>query len=121
MGDKKMRVLLTGAFGNVGLSVLKELLDNNHDIRILEIKISPVVVGGTVGFSFLPVGYIICIFSQWLYYFWIGHKKGVHQIMYEALPDKDFKTSIERDIKAMDKLVGKKEKNSLTRDYVNYC
>ena len=33
-----MRVLLTGAFGNVGLSVLKELLDNNHDIRILEIK-----------------------------------------------------------------------------------
>lgn len=33
-----MRVLLTGAFGNVGLSVLKELIDNNHNIRILEIK-----------------------------------------------------------------------------------
>ena len=33
-----MRILLTGAFGNVGLSVLKELLDRDHDIRILEIK-----------------------------------------------------------------------------------
>ena len=33
-----MKVLLTGAFGNVGLSVLKELLDQDHEVRILEIK-----------------------------------------------------------------------------------
>ncbi|MHA1670587.1 MAG: NAD-dependent epimerase/dehydratase family protein [Promethearchaeota archaeon] len=33
-----MRILLTGAFGNVGLSVLKELLDRDHDVRILELK-----------------------------------------------------------------------------------
>ncbi len=33
-----MRILLTGAFGNVGLSVLKELLNRDHDVRILEIK-----------------------------------------------------------------------------------
>ncbi|MHA1193877.1 MAG: NAD-dependent epimerase/dehydratase family protein [Promethearchaeota archaeon] len=33
-----MRILLTGAFGNVGLSVLKELIDRDYDVRILEIK-----------------------------------------------------------------------------------
>jgi nucleoside-diphosphate-sugar epimerase len=33
-----MKVLLTGAFGNVGLSTLKELLDRNYDVRILDIK-----------------------------------------------------------------------------------
>ena len=33
-----MRILLTGAFGNVGLSLLKELLDRDHNVRILEIK-----------------------------------------------------------------------------------
>lgn len=38
MREKKLKILLTGAFGNVGLSVLKELVDRDHDVRILEIK-----------------------------------------------------------------------------------
>ncbi|MBA7614545.1 hypothetical protein ES703_21811 [subsurface metagenome] len=33
-----MKVLLTGAFGNVGLSTLKELMKRNYDIRIFDIK-----------------------------------------------------------------------------------
>ncbi len=33
-----MKVLLTGAFGNVGLSTLKEMLKRNYDIRIFDIK-----------------------------------------------------------------------------------
>ncbi len=33
-----MKVLLTGPFGNVGLSTLQELLKRNHDIRVLDIK-----------------------------------------------------------------------------------
>ncbi|MFX1378898.1 MAG: NAD-dependent epimerase/dehydratase family protein [Promethearchaeota archaeon] len=33
-----MKVLLTGAFGNVGLSTLKELLKRNHDIRVFDIR-----------------------------------------------------------------------------------
>ncbi|MFX1425591.1 MAG: NAD-dependent epimerase/dehydratase family protein [Promethearchaeota archaeon] len=33
-----MKVLLTGAFGNVGLSTLKELLKKNYEIRIFDIK-----------------------------------------------------------------------------------
>jgi nucleoside-diphosphate-sugar epimerase len=33
-----LKVLLTGAFGNVGFSTLKELLKRNYDIRIFEIK-----------------------------------------------------------------------------------
>ncbi|MFX1387944.1 MAG: NAD-dependent epimerase/dehydratase family protein [Promethearchaeota archaeon] len=33
-----MKVLLTGAFGNVGLSTLEELLKRNYDIRIFDIK-----------------------------------------------------------------------------------
>ncbi|MFX1567080.1 MAG: NAD-dependent epimerase/dehydratase family protein [Promethearchaeota archaeon] len=33
-----MKVLLTGAFGNVGLSTLKEMLNRNYDIRIFDIK-----------------------------------------------------------------------------------
>ena len=34
----KLKVLLTGAFGNVGLSTLKELLRRNYNIRIFDIK-----------------------------------------------------------------------------------
>jgi nucleoside-diphosphate-sugar epimerase len=33
-----MKVLLTGAFGNVGLSTLKEMLKRNYNIRIFDIK-----------------------------------------------------------------------------------
>ena len=33
-----VKVLLTGPFGNVGLSTLQELLKRNHDIRVLDIK-----------------------------------------------------------------------------------
>ncbi|MFX1420332.1 MAG: NAD-dependent epimerase/dehydratase family protein [Promethearchaeota archaeon] len=33
-----MKVLLTGAFGNVGLSTLKEMLNRKYDIRILDLK-----------------------------------------------------------------------------------
>ncbi len=33
-----MKVLLTGAFGNVGLSTLKELIKRNHDIRVFDIR-----------------------------------------------------------------------------------
>lgn len=32
-----MKVLLTGAFGNVGLSTLKELLDKDYSIRVFEV------------------------------------------------------------------------------------
>ncbi len=32
-----MNILITGAFGNVGLSTLKELINRNHNIRIFEI------------------------------------------------------------------------------------
>jgi nucleoside-diphosphate-sugar epimerase len=32
-----MNVLLTGAFGNVGLSTLKELLDKDYNIRVFEV------------------------------------------------------------------------------------
>ncbi len=33
-----MKVLLTGAFGNVGLSTLKELIKRNHEIRVFDIR-----------------------------------------------------------------------------------
>ena len=33
-----MKVLLTGAFGNVGLSTLKELIKRNYDVRVFDIK-----------------------------------------------------------------------------------
>ena len=33
-----MKILLTGAFGNVGSSTLKELIKRNYDIRIFDIK-----------------------------------------------------------------------------------
>ncbi|MFX0035800.1 MAG: NAD-dependent epimerase/dehydratase family protein [Candidatus Hermodarchaeota archaeon] len=33
-----MKILLTGAFGNVGLSTLKELIKRNYDIRVFDIK-----------------------------------------------------------------------------------
>lgn len=33
-----VKVLLTGAFGNVGLSTLKEMLKRNYDIRIFDIR-----------------------------------------------------------------------------------
>ncbi len=33
-----MKILLTGAFGNVGLSTLKELLKRNHNIRVFDIR-----------------------------------------------------------------------------------
>ena len=33
-----MKILVTGAFGNVGLSVLNELDTRNNDVNILEIK-----------------------------------------------------------------------------------
>ncbi len=33
-----VKVLLTGPFGNVGLSTLQELLKRNHDIKVLDIK-----------------------------------------------------------------------------------
>ena len=32
-----MKVLLTGAFGNVGLSTLKELLDKEYEVRVFEV------------------------------------------------------------------------------------
>ncbi|MHA1804706.1 MAG: NAD-dependent epimerase/dehydratase family protein [Promethearchaeota archaeon] len=33
-----MKILLTGAFGNVGLSTLEELIERGHDIKIFELK-----------------------------------------------------------------------------------
>ncbi len=33
-----MKILLTGAFGNVGLSTLEELIIRNHDIRVFDLK-----------------------------------------------------------------------------------
>ena len=33
-----MRVLLTGAFGNVGLSTLEELIKRGHEVRVFDIK-----------------------------------------------------------------------------------
>jgi nucleoside-diphosphate-sugar epimerase len=33
-----MKILLTGAFGNVGLSTLNELIKNDHEIRVFEIQ-----------------------------------------------------------------------------------
>lgn len=33
-----LKILLTGAFGNVGLSTLKELLKRNYDVRVFDIK-----------------------------------------------------------------------------------
>ena len=33
-----MKILLTGPFGNVGLSTLQELLKRNHNVRVLDIK-----------------------------------------------------------------------------------
>ena len=33
-----MKVLLTGAFGNVGLRTLKEMLKRNYNVRIFEIE-----------------------------------------------------------------------------------
>lgn len=33
-----MKILVTGAFGNVGLSTLKELIERNHEVRVIEIK-----------------------------------------------------------------------------------
>jgi len=33
-----LKILLTGAFGNVGLSTLKELIKRNHEIRVFDIK-----------------------------------------------------------------------------------
>ncbi|MFX1375363.1 MAG: NAD-dependent epimerase/dehydratase family protein, partial [Promethearchaeota archaeon] len=33
-----MKVLLTGAFGNVGLSTLKELINKNYEVRVFDIK-----------------------------------------------------------------------------------
>lgn len=33
-----MKILLTGAFGNVGLSTLKELIKRNYNIRVFDIK-----------------------------------------------------------------------------------
>lgn len=33
-----LKILLTGAFGNVGLSTLKELLNRNYDVRAFDIK-----------------------------------------------------------------------------------
>jgi len=33
-----MKILLTGAFGNVGLSTLEELISRNHDIRVFDLK-----------------------------------------------------------------------------------
>jgi nucleoside-diphosphate-sugar epimerase len=33
-----LKILLTGAFGNVGLSTLKELIKKNHDIRVFDIR-----------------------------------------------------------------------------------
>lgn len=35
-----LKILLTGAFGNVGLSTLKEMLKRNYDIRVFDIKTS---------------------------------------------------------------------------------
>ena len=32
-----MKILLTGAFGNVGLSTLKELLNNDYNVRVFEV------------------------------------------------------------------------------------
>ncbi len=33
-----MKILLTGAFGNVGLSTLEELISRNHDIRVFDLE-----------------------------------------------------------------------------------
>jgi nucleoside-diphosphate-sugar epimerase len=33
-----LNILITGAFGNVGLSTLKELIKRNHRVRVIEIK-----------------------------------------------------------------------------------
>jgi UDP-glucose 4-epimerase len=33
-----LKILVTGAFGNVGLYTLKNLLDNGHKVRVLELK-----------------------------------------------------------------------------------
>ncbi len=33
-----MKILLTGAFGNVGLSILEELIKRNHNIRVFDIR-----------------------------------------------------------------------------------
>ncbi|MHA2472028.1 MAG: NAD-dependent epimerase/dehydratase family protein [Promethearchaeota archaeon] len=33
-----MRILLTGPFGNVGLSTLEELLTRNYDVRVFDVK-----------------------------------------------------------------------------------
>ena len=35
---KKFKILLTGSFGNVGLSTLKELLKRKYDVRVFDIK-----------------------------------------------------------------------------------
>jgi len=35
-----LKVLLTGPFGNVGLSTLKELIDRNYDVKVFDIKSS---------------------------------------------------------------------------------
>lgn len=36
--EKYLKILITGAFGNVGLSSLKELLKKNHEVRVIEIN-----------------------------------------------------------------------------------
>ncbi|MFX1496217.1 MAG: NAD-dependent epimerase/dehydratase family protein [Promethearchaeota archaeon] len=33
-----MKILITGAFGNVGLSTLRELIKKDHNVRVIEIK-----------------------------------------------------------------------------------
>ena len=33
----RMKVLLTGAFGNVGLSTLKELIEKDYAVRVFEV------------------------------------------------------------------------------------
>ena len=35
---KNLKILLTGPFGNVGLSTLKELIKRNYDVRVFDIK-----------------------------------------------------------------------------------
>jgi nucleoside-diphosphate-sugar epimerase len=37
-GEKNMRVLLTGAAGTVGHHVIKQLIDKNYDVTIIELK-----------------------------------------------------------------------------------
>ncbi|MBN2152326.1 MAG: NAD-dependent epimerase/dehydratase family protein, partial [Candidatus Lokiarchaeota archaeon] len=32
-----MRILVTGGFGNVGMSVIRELLDRGHDVVVFEL------------------------------------------------------------------------------------